>query len=126
MKTTIFTYKGIVGILSSPDAEGMIAKPGNGNIGCVVDGSMIEISPDALEVLKQIPRGHDGLGDIDCFGSNDGKVVFGWLGGYMKAFSPNEIETSRDYNPGLLTATENVETPKTFIEWVDANEERMK
>lgn len=119
MNTTVFTHKGFIGIQSSPDAEGFLAKPGNGNLGCVLDASKVLISPEALELLKKIPKGHDGLGEIDVFPSGD-KVIFGWLGGYMKAFLPEEIETSREYDPSLLKATEGVETPKEFIEMVDS------
>ena len=119
MKTTVFQHKGMIGILSSPDAEGFIAKPGNGNLGCVVDASQVEISKDALDLLKTIPRGHDGLGEIESFKAGD-KNVFGWLGGYMKAFRPADIETSRDYNPSILTATEGVEVPKEFKDFVDS------
>ena len=65
MKTTIFAYKGIIGIQSSPDAEGLIAKPGNGNLGCVIDAASVEIQKEALDLLLKIPKGRDGLGDFD-------------------------------------------------------------
>ena len=118
MKTKIFAYKGIVGIESNPDAEGLLAKPGGGNIGCVLNAASAEISQEALDVLKSIPRGRDGLGDIDVFKADDGRVIIGWLGGYKKVVT-KDSETSRDYNPSLLQATENVEVPEDFKEFVD-------
>jgi len=118
MRTKIFAYKGIVGIQSGPDAENMVAKPENGNLGCVLEAQGIDISPEALELLKSIPRGRDGLGEVDVFQAGD-KIIFGWLGGYMKAILPEQCETSRDYNPSLLNSTEGVEAPEDFRKFVD-------
>lgn len=118
--TIVFSYKGVVGIKSHDKSNALIAKPGGGNLGCVCDASKIKISKEALELLKTISRGHDGLGDIDVFKAGD-KVIFGWLGGYLKAFKPNQIEASRDYNPKLLSASEEVEIPEEFKKFVDSN-----
>jgi hypothetical protein len=116
--TTVFIYKGIVGIQSDPTENDFISKPGGGSLGCICDGSTVKISKDALDALKTIPRGRDGLGEIEIYKTGD-KVIFGWLGGYLKAFDPKEIETSRDYNPSVLTHTDDVEIPKAFMEFVD-------
>ena len=120
MKTKVFSYKGMIGILSAPDAEGMIAKPEGGNFGVVVDGSQIEISEEALQLLKNVPKGHDSLGDIDVFKADGDKIIFGWIGGYMTAFPARSIEGSRDYDPKLLTATEGVVVPVDFINYVES------
>lgn len=119
MKTQVFTHKGVIGIMSSEDAEGLIAKPVNGNLGCVCDASMVEIQKEALDLLKNIPKGAGGLGVIEVYGA-DGIVLFGWLGGYMQAFKLIDIETSRDYDPSLLTATEGVVPTQDFIDYVEA------
>lgn len=118
--TKVFIYKGVVGIQSEETSDALIAKPGNGNLGCVCDASKVKISKEALEALKTIPKGNDGLGEIDVFKDNSGRVIFGWLGGYLKAFKPENAETSRDYNPSLLMHSDNVEIPKEFIEFVDS------
>jgi len=117
--TTVFIYKGIIGISSQETCESLIAKPGNGNLGCVCDASKMKISKEALEALKTIPKGKDSIGDIDIFQTNDKKVIFSWFGGYLKAFKPNKIETSRDYNPDLLTHSDDVEIPQKFIDYVN-------
>ena len=119
--TKVFIYKGVVGIQSEETSDALLAKPGNGNLGCVCDASKVKISKDALDALKAIPKGNDGLGEIEVFKANDGMVIFGWLGGYLKAFRPDKIETSRDYNPNLLKHTDDVKIPKEFIDFVDAN-----
>ena len=121
MKTKVFAYKGYVGILSSPEAD-LVAKPGNGNIGCVADAANVEFSQDAIDLLKKVKRSSDDIGDVDVFKAGDGVVVFGWLGGYMKAFKPEDVEGSSTYNPSLLVATENVEVPKGFIDFIDTLE----
>jgi hypothetical protein len=110
----------MIGILSAPDAEGMIAKPEGGNFGCVVDGSQVEISEETLQLLKNIPKGHDSLGEIDVFKADDGRVIFGWIGGYMTAFPARNAEASREYDPKLLTATAGVVAPQDFIDYVES------
>lgn len=96
MRTKIFAYKGVVGIQSGPDAEQIMAKPGGGNLGCVFNAEGVDISPEALGLLNNIPRGRDSLGEIDVFQAGD-KVIVGWLGGYLKAFNPKNVETSREF-----------------------------
>ena len=68
MRTHIFAYNGYVGVLSHPEAEHFIAHPGNGNLVCVVDAKGVDISPEALILLKQIPKSRDAIGDFDVFG----------------------------------------------------------
>ena len=119
MRTKIFCYNGIIGILSGPDSEGLVAKPEGGNLGCVLESTGVDISHDALELLKKVRRGHDDLGEVDIFSAGE-KVIVGWLGGYMKAFRPEDIEGSSSYNASLLKATEGVETPQEFKDFVDS------
>ncbi len=116
--TKIFYYKGFIGIQSNENSDALIAKPGNGNLGCVCDASKVKISQEALDVLKTIPRGRDGLGEIDVFKSGD-MITIGWIGGYLKAFKPSDIETSRDYDPNLLSADDDVEIPIEFMDFID-------
>ena len=106
--------------MSSPEAEGMIAKPENGNLGCVVNAANIDISVDALELLKKVKKGKGGLGDIDVFKADEGLIIFGWLGGYLNAFLPKDILASRDYSPELLNAIEGVEADQDFMNYIDS------
>lgn len=119
--TKVFIYKGVIGIQSSEDSEALITKPGNGNLGCICDASKVQISHDALDALRKIRKGKDGLGEIEVFYGTD-TVIFGWLGGYLKAFKPEEIETSRDYDPSLLTSVDGVETPQEFKDFINSYE----
>jgi hypothetical protein len=56
------------------------------------------------------------------FGDAGGKVIFGWMGGFMGAYKATDVETSREYNPSLLVATEGVEAPQDFIDFVNSEQ----
>ena len=119
-QTEVFAYKGFIGILSNPSHEGIIAHPGNGNLGVVMDASKVRISNEALTLLKSIKKGRDCIGDIDVFTTNDNKVIFSWLGGYMNIVKANEIVGSREYDPSHLKAYNGeINVPSDFIEAVD-------
>lgn len=128
MRTTVFAHKGLIGIQSAPDAEGMLNKPLDpGQFGFVVDASYVDVSPEALELLKRIPKSDDALGDIDVFKADDGKVIFGWIGSPMTVVDPATVVSgSRDYDATLLTANPKVITEPGFIEFVDSLSKETK
>jgi len=118
-RTKVFAHRGVVGILSSPEAE-LIAHPGGGNIGCVADASIVDFSQEAIDVMKTIKKNGDAIGDIDVFKADDGKVIFGWFGSYLRPIVPDECEAARGTDLSLISAsTEPVEVPQEFIEFVD-------
>lgn len=121
MKTTVFAYKGIIGIKSDVKSEGLINDPTQpGQLGFVLDASQVEFSPEAIEALKKIKRGHGSLGDVDCFKSDDGQIVFAFLGGPWAMFDPESgVEAARDTDFNLLTPTDGVEIPEDFKKAVD-------
>ena len=119
METRVFAYKGVIGIQSDPKSDALIAKPENGGIGCVADASKVKFSKDAVDLLKTIKKGSDDLGDVDVFKANDGTVVFGWMGNYLRVVVPKESEGSREYDPSLLAPTDGVEPTDEFKEFVD-------
>ena len=121
MEITIFAYKGFVGIMSDLDSDGMIAKPGNGNLGCVCDASKVKISQDAIELLKTVPKGIDDIGDIDVFKADDNRIIISWFGGYLKVIDPKSSVAARNTNIYLLTpATDEVEVPENFKQFIDS------
>lgn len=69
---------------------------GNGRIGAVIldTEKHLGITKEALPKLKELfeksPSSGDGLGDIDWFKSNDGKLNFGWLGGNKRVFESGD------------------------------------
>jgi len=120
MKTQVFVHAGFLGIKSALEAEGLINDPSQpGQLGFVVDASLCEFQPAAIEILKKVPKSHDSIGDVDVFQAGD-KVIFAWMGGPLYLIRPNErnISGSRSYSPGLLTPTE-FDTPQDFVDFVE-------
>ncbi len=124
----VYAYKGVLGIAGMADKpedlEGVIVNPYTmpGNIGFLVKLNSIRFTKEAIEELRKIPKGNDGLGEIECFKPGDKEPVFGWLGGRMKAIQLSKIETSRDWNTSLLTddlIDATLETSKGFMDMVD-------
>jgi hypothetical protein len=128
MRTQVFAYKGFVGIKSDFKAEGLLNKPDQpGQLGFVVDAAFVDISPEALEILKKIPRSGDDIGEVDVFGDDKGKVIFCWLGGNMKVFSlSDKVDGSSTYDATLLKANPNVIVDPKFIAFVDKEKKSKK
>lgn len=123
MRTKVFAYNGFIGIQSIHTAEGLLNDPTQiGQLGFVVDAKFVDISPDALELLKKVSKSHDDIGDVDVFGASDDMVIFAWLGSNLRIIDPENCEGSRDYDASLLTAcTEPIEVPEDFKKVVDAH-----
>lgn len=121
MRTQVFAYKGIVGIKSSYDAEGLLNKPSEpGQLGFVVDASFVDISPEALEVLKKVPRSGDDIGDVDVFKDNSGRVIFCWMGSNMKVVKVDDgMSGSSTYDASLLKSKAGVLPDEDFVKFVD-------
>lgn len=119
MRTQVFAYKGAIGIVSDTKAEGLLNKPMEpGQLGFVVDASFVDVSAEALELLKTVPGSSDDLGEVDVFEAH-GKIIFSWLGGPWKMFRPADISSSSIYEPTLLKACVDVVVPQDFIDFID-------
>lgn len=128
MKTKIFTYNGWVGIESSEQAEGMIAKPGGGNLGVVLRADACEITPEAKKVFKDARREGGSFAPfmLTTHAGNatkeHGKSSFGWLGGYLNASKFDEVLLGRDCDKNVLddmVEVPSMEIPQNFIEFVN-------
>lgn len=120
MRTKVFAYNGFIGIESNVNAEGLLNKPlDKGQLGFLLDAKFVDIQPEALELLKCLPMSADDLGEVEIYQSNDGVVVFGWLGGPKKVVDISICTASNDYHPELLSPSENVEVPQGFIDFID-------
>jgi hypothetical protein len=120
LRTKVFTYKNYIGIQSNVKAEGLLNNPlQQGQLGFVVDAKFVDIQPEALELLKQIKRSGDCIGDVDVFQS-DKCVVFSWLGEPLQYLDSKTAEGSRDHNPSLLVANNEVITPEEFKKFIDS------
>lgn len=94
---------------------------GGGRIGCVVLDSAknVGISPEALELLRKIPRSHDAIGDVDWWKCDDDTCAFAWLGGYRRLINAANASGSRDYVIGPHVVIEN-EIPDEVKTMLDA------
>ena len=118
MRTTVFAYKNAIGIQSDVKAEGLLNDPSQpGQLGFIINAKFVDISPEALVLLKKIKKSGDAIGDVmtDKHGDN---VMFSFLGGPLALLS-KKSEADRDYQPNLLTATEGVIVPDNFKEFID-------
>lgn len=122
MRTQVFSHKGYIGIKSAFDAEGLVNDPSKpGQLGFVLDASSVDVHPDALELLKKVPSSHDDIGDVDIFKTNDGRVVFSFLGGPLAVLCPGDgCSGSNSYHPELLTPNPDVVPDKEFVEYIDS------
>lgn len=116
--TTVFAYKGFIGINSTPTDEGMVAPHGGGNIGVVMNANSVRFSLEALDLLKTIKVGKDAIGDVDVFMS--GEPTFAWFGPHKRIISPKNAVAARGYNPSLLKVYDGeIEIPVDFKEHID-------
>jgi hypothetical protein len=119
MRTQVFSYKGWVGIQSDVTAEGLLNKPlDKGQLGFVIDAAFVDISPEALDLLKQVKKSGDCIGDVDIIKSRD-KVLFLWLGSPLKMFKPEQVTGSKEYDASLITETKETVVDPAFIKVVD-------
>ncbi|RLG45585.1 MAG: hypothetical protein DRN81_01325 [Thermoproteota archaeon] len=127
MKTKVFAYKGIIGIESSLDAEGLINNPREkGQLGFSLKAESVEFSQGAIDILLKIEKSSDAIGDVDIFMSNNDGVVFSWIGGPRRAIHPGKAEGSNVYDPTLISATDNVDVPEDFKQYVDGYFDSLK
>lgn len=132
LKVKVTEHRGILVFetINPNEVDADFVPAGGSNIGCVLcDSKKLGVSPEAMELLKKIKRGSDGLGDPDIFKSGD-KVVFGWLGNVFALKHPDHCEGSKDYDSfllnGVCTTIENetAEGAKAAIDsQLDSDEE---
>lgn len=127
MRTKVFAYSGFIGVESDYKAEGLLNNPAQPNeLGFVIDADFVDITEDALELLKNIKKSHDDIGDVDVFKS-DKKTIFSWMGGCFCIIDPESAEGSREYNPSLLKpSNQDILIPEGFKEYIDHTQNQIK
>lgn len=55
------------------------------------------VSKEAIELLKQVKKGYDSIGDVDWFKVDNGNYAFGWIGGPYAIVDPMKAEGSSTY-----------------------------
>ena len=121
IRVKITLYKEILCIETiKPDEDKYFVPVGNGRIGCVLIGTdkRLGISKEALEWLKEIPKSHDDIGDVDCWISVRG-WCFGWLGG-LCSIKNKGITGSRSYTiESLPHITVDNDVPEEAIGFIN-------
>lgn len=109
-RTQVFSYDRFVGIQSSTEVQGLLNDPfKEGQMGFVLNASAVDISQEALDLLKKVKKSGDCIGDIDIFAAGD-EACFCWLGGTKKVIDTEnpDISGSRDYDASLLDGRVNI------------------
>jgi len=70
-----------------------------GRLGSVLAYSNLNlgVSREALELMRKIKRGRDGVGDIDWFKMNDGSCSFSWWGWLYRVMTPTDSVSARGF-----------------------------
>lgn len=122
MRTQIFYYKGLVGIQSSIDAEGLLNNPAQpGQLGFVVDAEYVDIQPEALTEILKLKKSSDVIGEFDVTVEPNNKTLICWLGGPLRAlnFSNDSISGSRYLDTSTLKSNPETKPSEEFKQFVD-------
>lgn len=124
MRTQVYAYKGFLGVNSFPFADGMIASPITGmKIGCVIEKSCVDVSPEALELIRKIPVNEEYMPAIDLIDHPNKEGVqllfFASDGGYKSAYVPGQVCVLPTLNVDELPVTDGVEVPQEFIDFIE-------
>jgi len=67
--------------------------------GCVIGDSkkQLGVSEEALELMEQVKRNHDDVGDLGWWKCTDGKYAFSWWGAIYRVINVDGSEASRDF-----------------------------
>lgn len=128
MNTQIFVYKGMLGILSPENAKGIIARPGSGSMGFVVNTANIDISKEAKDAFNNAGREGGSFSDFmltsHVGGAVEvhGKSSIGWLGGSRTAARVRDLKLGRDCDKSVLNDMNEVEVeiPADFKKYIDS------
>ena len=115
MRTKVFAYKGIIGIKSY--AETIFLNDPQACKMFLVDANTVDISPEALALLKKLKKGDASIADIMSYKAGDTKV-FGWSETLVKIIT-KAVVADKCYNPDMLKAVMGVQIEKSFMAYVD-------
>lgn len=95
LKVKVVAYKGLIVIEPIEPEKGASAKEGwvpmgperLGSVLCKTKGRL-GVSREAFDLLKQIPRGTDCIGDIGWWECGDGSHAFSWFGAIYRVIDP--------------------------------------
>lgn len=136
---TFYGYKGYIGCHGFKDgldldslgegveltsehlSEALLNDPlAQGQLGFVLDLEKCHFNQEAIDILKNVAKGNDSIGDIDIFDSADKKVI-AWMGAPLAIVNSDSIGSS-SYDSSLLDniIVEDLIIPDSLKEFVDS------
>jgi len=117
LKVKVTAYKGLIVIEPIEPERGASTKkgwvpigPGRlGSVLCKTKGQL-GVSREAFNLLRQVPRGTDCIGDLGWWECGDGSHAFSWFGSAYRVINPSKAIGDREYkvSPALLRDCETI------------------
>ena len=128
MRTKIFAYKGVIGAETDLDNGIFLNDPkSEGQLGVVVPVEEIDITPDAVFLLKSAPKEGGSFAPImltlhSNAADTESKASIGLFGFWKHLFRGSDLCIGRTCNTSVLELCNitDIEIPKEFIEVVDS------
>ena len=108
MKVKVVAYKGRIvlvpnepeKVISDKDPLWWPTGESRSTLGCVVGPTETElgVSQEALDLMEDIQRNHDAVGDISWWETSDGNHAFAWWGAIYRIINPDTAEADRDFH----------------------------
>lgn len=116
MKTKIFAYKGILGAETDLENGIFLNNPkASGQLGCVIPIEEIEITQEAIDLLKKAPREKGSFAPITLMENN-----IGLLGFHKHLFKDEDLCIGRDCKLSTLDKLTVVDyIPDDFKEFIN-------
>lgn len=121
-RVQIFAYKGYVGISGDMFSPGILSdREFVQNMGIIADLNEVQVSPEAIELLKTIKVNEHEVGDVDVLPTFDGDgAIIAIQGGYDRVIVPSEAECGTDTNWDLLKPYDGeIQIPEMFRDLVE-------
>lgn len=121
---TVTAYKGKLVLelkvdKSSEEVSTSLDNPGSFGQVIMNTGKNLGVSAEALALLKTVKSGHDSIGDVDWFVSDQQGDVFGWMGGAFAIKDPRFCESARNFALRSHVVIANEPAPGA-MEFIDA------
>lgn len=109
MKVRVVAYKDRLVIVPENPTEGITTEhdkmwwptggPQGHLLGCVLGNTkeQLGVSEEAFELMKQVRRNRDAVGDISWWEGNDGLYFFSWWGPIHRIINVDTAEGDRDF-----------------------------
>lgn len=119
MKTKIFAYKGILGAETDLENGVFLNNPkASGQLGCVIPIEEIEITQEAIDLLKKAPREKGSFAPITLM-----ETSIGLLGFQKHLFKGEDLCIGRDCKLSTLDKLTVVDyIPDDFKQYIDEEE----